>query len=193
MNPRDTRPLVFSCGSTATAWLIGTAKPMLLVRELIAAVDPDHLAARVDQRPAAVAEIDGRVGLDVVVQARVEQLAADEADHPDGHGVHVAERVADGADPLADPQVVGVAQRRCGEVRRPVDPQQRDVGRGVGADDLARKLRPSASVTVMRCAASITWLFVRMKPARSMRKPLPDPGRGVSKSRGASPGRPIPA
>ncbi len=40
MKPRDTRPALFNCGSTATAWLIGTAKPMLLVRELTAALMP---------------------------------------------------------------------------------------------------------------------------------------------------------
>ena len=42
-------------------------------------VDADHLAARVDQRAAAVAEIDRGVGLDVVVEARVEQLPADDS------------------------------------------------------------------------------------------------------------------
>src|SRR6266516_6640030 len=44
-------------------------------------IDDDDFAARVDQRPAAVAEVDRGVGLDVVVQARVEQLTADEADN----------------------------------------------------------------------------------------------------------------
>ena len=63
--------------------LIGTAKPMLLRARADRGVDADDLAARVDERPAAVAEVDRRVGLDVVVEARVEQLAADEADDAD--------------------------------------------------------------------------------------------------------------
>ena len=40
MNPRETRPVALSCGSTATAWLIGSAKPMLDARELIAELMP---------------------------------------------------------------------------------------------------------------------------------------------------------
>ena len=39
-NPRDTVPRALSCGRIATAWLIGTAKPMLLARELIAELMP---------------------------------------------------------------------------------------------------------------------------------------------------------
>ena len=187
MNPRETRPLSLQLRQHGDCLIDRHGEPDAARPRADGGVDADDFAAGVDERPAAVAEVDRRVGLDVVVEARVEQLSTDEADDADRHGVDVAERVADGADPLADPQIVGVAQRRRRKVRRPVDPQQRDVGGRVGADDLGAKLRPSASVTVMRCAVSITWLFVRMKPVRSMRKPLPDPGRGVSSSRMASP------
>jgi hypothetical protein len=40
MYPRETRPFAFSCGTIDTAWLIGTAKPMLLVRALTAELMP---------------------------------------------------------------------------------------------------------------------------------------------------------
>ena len=139
MYPRDTRPLALSCGRIDTAWLIGTANPMLLGSRTDCGVDADDFAARVDQRAAAVAEVDGRVGLDIVVQARVAQFAADETDDPDGHRVDVAERVADGAHPFADPQFVGVAERHGRQVVPPGNPQQRDVDSRIGAHHLGTK------------------------------------------------------
>src|SRR5260370_20641239 len=47
-------------------------------------VDPDHFAARIDQRSAAVAKIDRGVRLDVVVEAGVEQLSSHVSDVTDG-------------------------------------------------------------------------------------------------------------
>ena len=98
-------------------------------------VDADHFAARVDERSAAVAEVDRGVGLNVIVQAHVEQLPSEEADHADGDGVFVAERIADRAHPLAHPQRRGVAERRHGQPRLSVDLDQRDIGVRVGSDD----------------------------------------------------------
>src|SRR5438552_7154154 len=46
----------------------------------------------------------------------------------------------------------------------------------------ACRLRPSDSLTVMRPARSMTWLFVRMLPSESMMKPVPAPRRGASRS-----------
>ena len=80
-------------------------------------VDANHLAARVYERAAAIAEVDRGVGLDVVVQARVEELAPDEADDANRHRMHVPERVADGAHPLTGAQLVGVTQRRHRQIR----------------------------------------------------------------------------
>ena len=90
-------------------------------------VDADDLAAAVDERAAAVAEVDGRVGLDVVVEAVVEQLPADVADDADGDRVLVGERIANRAHPLADAQRIGIAERRERERPRRVDLDQRDV------------------------------------------------------------------
>ena len=98
-------------------------------------VDADDLAPRVDQRPAAVPEVDRRVGLDVVVEARIEELPAEVADDADRHGVLVAERVADREDPLAHPQRRRIAERRDRQPGLAVDLDQRDVGVGIGADD----------------------------------------------------------
>ena len=66
-------------------------------------VDADHLAARVQQRPAGVAGIDGRVGLDGVFDRRAIRVAnrADGADNAAGHGPAQAEWIADGVDLLA--------------------------------------------------------------------------------------------
>src|SRR3989441_11379490 len=46
----------------------------------------------------------------------------------------------------------------------------------------ACRLRPSDSLTVMRSARSMTWLFVRMLPSASMMNPVPAPRRGASRS-----------
>ena len=51
MNPRETRPRSFSCGRIATAWLIGTANPMLLARELIAELMPTTSPAELISGP----------------------------------------------------------------------------------------------------------------------------------------------
>src|SRR5205823_8247583 len=75
-------------------------------------VDPDDLAPRVDERAAAVAEIDGRVGLNVAVEARVEELPADVADHADGDAVLVAQGIADRDDPFTHAERRGIAERR---------------------------------------------------------------------------------
>ena len=51
--------------------------------------------------------------------------------------MHVAERVADRAHPLADPQLSESPSGAAGRGPRAVDLEQRDVDRRVGADDLA--------------------------------------------------------
>ena len=75
------------------------------------AVDADHLAPLVDQRPAAVARVDGRVGLDEVLVVREAHVGPPcGTDDARGHGVVEAEGVADGQDFLSHHQVVGVTQ-----------------------------------------------------------------------------------
>ena len=52
------------------ARLMGMAKPspMLPCCAVDGGVDSDHVAVRIQQRPAAVARIDGRIGLDHALQ-----------------------------------------------------------------------------------------------------------------------------
>ena len=57
-------------------------------------IDADDLAAGVDQWAAAVAEVDSGVGLDVVVEAGVEEFPAQEADNPDRDAVFVLDALA---------------------------------------------------------------------------------------------------
>ena len=96
-------------------------------------VDADDFASAVDERSAAVAEVDGGVGLNVVVEAAVEQLAAEIADHTNRDRVLVGQRIADGADPFADAQRLRVAHRRHRQIPR-LDLDERDVGIGVDAE-----------------------------------------------------------
>ena len=81
-------------------------EPDVLGRAEDRRVDADDLAVDVEQRPAGVAEVDRRVGLDVVLEAprgRVGRqagavLGGDDADR---HGLVEVEGIADRHDPLA--------------------------------------------------------------------------------------------
>ncbi len=96
-------------------------KPDALGPFLDGGVDADHLAARIEQRPAGVAGVDGRVGLDdvedVVAGLRF-QGPAQGTDHARRQRPVKAERVANGDGPLADTDRLGRAQgerlQRCG-------------------------------------------------------------------------------
>src|SRR5207247_8391410 len=71
-------------------------------------VDADHPALRVEERPARVALVDGRVGLDHVVdRVRVRRLdhALEGADDPGRHRPLEPEWVPDRAYRIADVQV----------------------------------------------------------------------------------------
>ena len=136
MNPRATRPNCFSCGQHGARLVDRDGEPDVAGPRADRRVDADHFAARVDERPAAVAEVDRGVGLDVVVEALVEQLPSDVADDADGHRVLVGQRVADGAHPLADAQRVGIAERRRRKRLRALHLDQRDVGVRIRSDDM---------------------------------------------------------
>ncbi len=112
-------------------------------------VDADHLAADAHERAAGVAGVDGRVGLDEVLDAALAparqaaqraSLGADDAGG-DGEGEALAERIADGQDPFTDPRVFAVAERHRRE-RPGIDLQHGHVGVGIGADDLGLELPP---------------------------------------------------
>jgi len=75
-------------------------------------------------------------------QAGVEKFSTEITDHAHGDGMNVAERIADGAHPLPDPQVVGVAERRFGQGAVGPDPQQRHIDRRIGPDHLPPERPP---------------------------------------------------
>ncbi len=101
-------------------------------------VDADHIAIEIEHRAAAVAHVDGRVGLNVAI---VGAIAGDPAmkrrDDAGGDGASDAVRVADCDHPVADarPRTVAPAHER--QVRG-VDLQEREVGGVVAADDARR-------------------------------------------------------
>ncbi len=134
-------PCSRNCGSTATTWRSARQSRCSTRATLIAVVMPTTSPRALIERSAAVAETDGRVGLDVGVEAGIEQLPAEIADDADRHRMRVdAERIADRADPLADTQGVGIAQRRDRQAAPfALNMQQRDVDRRIGADDIGAK------------------------------------------------------
>jgi hypothetical protein len=77
-------------------------------------VDPDHLPVDVEERPAGVARIDARVGLDevlVLLGAGHFDVAVQRGDDPAGDRVLVAVGVAEGEHRLADHEVVRGSDR----------------------------------------------------------------------------------
>ena len=94
----------------------------------------------VEERPAGVAGIDGRVGLQHVDAAATADFErpAQAADDADGDGVVVTERVADGDDPVARLHLPGVAELGLRHLRQRTlldQLDQRAVGQRIPADD----------------------------------------------------------
>ncbi len=107
-------------------------------------VDADHAALQVDQRSAAVARVDRRVGLDeVLVGGDADLAAALGADDAGGDGVVQAEGVAHGDDPVARLELVAVAEARRLQLVR-IDVQRGEVGVRVDAEQLRGELAPVA-------------------------------------------------
>ena len=99
-------------------------------------VDAHQPPFGIDQRPAGVARVDGRVGLnEVLVAVDAEATAPQRADDAHRDGLADAERIADGQDHVAHLQLVAVCQRDRRQVL-PLHLQHRGVCGRVGADDL---------------------------------------------------------
>ncbi len=101
-------------------------------------IDADHLAARVDQRPARIAGIERCIGLQNVVQQAAgagSHRAAERTDDPRRDGVGKTVRTADRNGDLPDPDVGRIGQATPGEIRR-AHLQDGEVGIGIVADDL---------------------------------------------------------
>ncbi len=102
--------------------------------------DAYHLTPPVEERPAAVAGVDRRVGLDEVVVARgadETRLCADDAERD---GVPETERVTDGQDVLADAKPARSAEANRGEVVAALDLEEGEIELGIATDHVRREL-----------------------------------------------------
>ena len=97
-------------------------------------VNTDEAAFGVDEGSAAVAGIDGGVGLDVDHGVIGSDLAGDGADDAHGDGVFEAEGAAEGEDDLALAELVGIAEGEGGELGTG-DFEDGDIGFAIKADD----------------------------------------------------------
>ena len=126
------------------------------------AVDADQLAARVDERAAGVARIDGGVGLDeVVVAGELRIVPVGRRDDAKRHRLAERERVADREHPFGDAQLARVAPRQRREPAS-VDLDDGQIGVRIGADDGALQLAivRQRDRDRRRRALPTTWLLV---------------------------------
>jgi hypothetical protein len=99
-------------------------------------VDADDFTREVEQRPARVAGIDRRVGLDEVVVRTLSDVAAGGAHDPGRDGVIEPERVADRHHPVAGQELVGITERERRVLALLLRAHERDVGLRIAADHL---------------------------------------------------------
>src|SRR5262245_37352539 len=104
-------------------------------------IDADHLAVEVEQRAAGIAAVDGGVGLNVVVVGSRIDVTIARRDDASGDGAAEAERVADGDNPFAQSQLLRIAELDRLERLVGLEPEQRDVGFLVLADELGLEAR----------------------------------------------------
>ena len=96
---------------------------------------PISSPSRIDQRAAGIAEVDGGVGLDEVLEIRdAEAAAARGADDALGHRLAEPERIADGEHHVARAQHVRAAHRHDRRVVQ-IHAQYREIGVRIGAYD----------------------------------------------------------
>src|SRR5262249_56307776 len=90
-------------------------------------IDADHLAVEVEQGAAGIAAVDGGVGLNVIVVGAGIDVAVARRDDAGRDGAAEAERVADGDDPFAQPQLVRIAEGHRLERLLPLYPEKPEV------------------------------------------------------------------
>ena len=103
-------------------------------------IDPQQVAAAVDQRPARVAEVDRGIGLDEIFEVvDVQVVAPQRGDDAERDGLADAERVADRQHHVSDARLLHVAEHDHRQAPG-LDPDHGEVGFGIGADDIGRRL-----------------------------------------------------
>ena len=184
-----TRPYFMISSSTRLARLIGIAKPMPSepppLRE-DERVDADDLAVAVHQRAAAVAGIDGGVGLDhVLVHAALGRLRLDvaprRADHARGDGRLRVVRAGSRTDCRSRSPTRPPSDRRCRRAAPPAAGRRRSCSTarsyvGLAPSSLPGSCRPSARVTVICSASRTTCSLVSTSPFGSTITPEPSAG-----------------
>ena len=146
-------------------------------------VDADDLAGRRDERPAGVAGVERRVGLDDVVhqpsRSRA-QRSAERADDAGRDGMVEAVRIADGDRDLT--RRGRASNRRAGPTagasRRPAGRRDRCRRRAPIRSARDANGRPAAARR-SPIRASTTWLLVRTKPSGVKTTPEPPPRRRI--------------
>ena len=141
ISPRPARSSSIS-GFTAS---IARANPMFCAPGMLAVLMPTTSPSRVDQRPARVAGVDGRVGLDQVLPQAGFGLDAAVLGRDDAEGharLHAeAERVADGHDGVAHLERVGRPEPGRHQVVAVLHADHRHVLVGKGPDQLGLRGR----------------------------------------------------
>ncbi len=97
--------------------IAGSGKPDALAGGHDGGVDADHLSLKIEQGAAAVARVDGGVGLEEVVIGTGADNPALGADNPLGDGMTQAKGVAHGHDPVSYLDGVGIPQLQKRQVR----------------------------------------------------------------------------
>ena len=135
-------------------------------------VDSHHAAIRVHQRPAAVAGIDGRVGLDIDHGVVRLDLPPHRTHHAHADRVLQPQRISEGHDNLPLAQGIGIAQSEVREAGL-LDFHHRQIRVAIHTYDPRVQHFPgrlqggvaglsTASRTRTRCAFATTWLLVTM-------------------------------
>ena len=145
--------------------LTGTANPMFCAGRNIAVLMPMTSPLTLISGPP---ELPKLIAASVWMKFSKERVAASRrqarallgGDDADGDGLVEVERVADRHDPLADAELVGIAQRQRRQALLGVDLEQREVRRRIAADELRRVRSLLLSRTSILSAPSMTWLFV---------------------------------
>lgn len=159
----------------------GHRKTKPLGRKNNGGIYTDHISVRIDEGAAAVAGIEGRIGLNDIVDepsALAAQRTPQRAHHARGDGILKTEWIADSNGDLPDLQAVAGSERNGrqvvavhfhhGEVR------SRVVAHHAGL----KELRPSCNMPSIRSAPFTTWLLVTTKPSELIINPLPVPPPG---------------
>src|SRR4029079_4374396 len=103
-------------------------------------VDADDVAIEVEQRTAGIAAVDGGVGLDIAVIRPRGDVAVLGRDDTGRHRAAEAERIADRDHPVAEAQLVGVAELYGDQRLRRLDLQHGEVGLLVDANQVGLDL-----------------------------------------------------